>query len=179
MSHRLEFCTLESNTVRFLNTNIQSLSDVVNFIYLFSKFIYFYLFIFGCIGSSLLRMGFFQCGERGLLFVAVRRLLIAVASLVAEHGLQGFSSCGTWAQQLWLTGSGAQAQQLWCTGLVALWHVGSSRTRARTRIPCIGRRILNHCATREAQDVVNLKNSKSKTIFVPKAIYLFSFKYLT
>ena len=26
-------------------------------------------------------------------------------------------------------GSGAQAPELWCTGLVALWHVGSSRTR--------------------------------------------------
>ena len=32
--------------------------------------------------------GFFSsCGERGLLFVAVRRLLTAVASLVAEHEL--------------------------------------------------------------------------------------------
>ena len=30
---------------------------------------------------------FCSCSERGLLFVAVRRLLIAVASLVAEHGL--------------------------------------------------------------------------------------------
>uniref|UniRef100_A0A8C6ANB5 Ribosomal protein L8 n=1 Tax=Monodon monoceros TaxID=40151 RepID=A0A8C6ANB5_MONMO len=30
------------------------------------------------------------------------------------------------------------------------WHVGSSRTGARTRVPCIGRRTLNHCATREA-----------------------------
>ena len=48
-----------------------------------------------------------------------------------------FSSCGTWAQYLW------------CTGLVAPWHVGSSQTRARTRVPCIGRQILNHCATRE------------------------------
>ena len=36
------------------------------------------------------------------------------------------------------------------TGLVAPRHVGSSRTRARTRVPCVGRRILNHCATREA-----------------------------
>ena len=42
----------------------------------------------------------------------------------------GFSSCGTW-------------------GLVTLRHVESSRTRARTRVPCIGRRILNHCTTRE------------------------------
>ena len=30
---------------------------------------------------------FSGCGERGLLFVAVRGLLIAVASLVGEHGL--------------------------------------------------------------------------------------------
>ena len=30
---------------------------------------------------------FFSCGERGLLFVTVRGLLIGVASLVAEHGL--------------------------------------------------------------------------------------------
>ena len=30
---------------------------------------------------------FSGCGEWGLLFVAVCRLLIAVASLVAEHGL--------------------------------------------------------------------------------------------
>ena len=34
-------------------------------------------------------------------------------------------------------------------GLVAPWHVGSSWTRARTRVPCIGRQILNHCANRE------------------------------
>ena len=63
----------------------------------------------------------------------------------------GFSSCRTWTQQLWLTSSRAQAQQLWYTGLVAPQHVGSSRTRARTPVPCIGRWILNHCATREVQ----------------------------
>ena len=61
----------------------------------------------------------------------------------------GFSSCGTRARQLWLTGSRAQAQYLWCTGLVALRHVGSSQTGARTRVPCTGRRILNHCASRQ------------------------------
>ena len=38
---------------------------------------------------------------------------------------------------------------MWRTGLVALQHLGSSWTRARTRVPCIGRRILNHCTTRE------------------------------
>ena len=30
---------------------------------------------------------FSSCGEQGLFFVAVRGLLIVVASLVAEHGL--------------------------------------------------------------------------------------------
>ena len=38
-------------------------------------------------------------------------------------------------------------------GLVAPRHVGSSQTRARTRVPCIGRRILNHCTTRETSVV--------------------------
>ena len=59
-----------------------------------------------------------SCGERGLLFVAVRGLLTAVASPVAEHGLQ--------ARGL---------QELWHRGLVAPRHVGSSRPRARTRVP--------------------------------------------
>ena len=47
----------------------------------------FYLFIFGCFGSLLLCTAFSSCSEQGLLFVAVRGLLTAVASLVAEHGL--------------------------------------------------------------------------------------------
>ena len=52
-------------------------------------FLFIYLFIYlGCVVSSLLCTGFLSsCGERGLPFVAVRELLIAVASLVAEHGL--------------------------------------------------------------------------------------------
>ena len=62
---------------------------VIYFILFFifiNVFIYL-LFIFGCIGSSLLCAAFSSCGERGLLFVVVRGLLIMVASLVAEHGL--------------------------------------------------------------------------------------------
>ena len=58
----------------------------------------------------------------------------------------GLSCCGAQAP-------GAQAQQLWLTGLVIPRHVGSSQTRARTHVPCIGRQILNHCATREALEV--------------------------
>ena len=48
---------------------------------------------------------------------AVHGLLIALASLVVEHGLQGFSSCSMWAQYLR------------CMGIVAPRHVGSSWTR--------------------------------------------------
>ena len=36
-------------------------------------------------------------------------------------------------------------------GLVAPRHVGSSLTRDRTCVPCIGRQTPIHCATREAQ----------------------------
>ncbi|XP_060024103.1 transcriptional activator Myb isoform X2 [Lagenorhynchus albirostris] len=43
-----------------------------------------------------------------------------------------------------------QAQRPWLMGPAAPWHVGSSWTGARTHVPCIGRRTLNHCATREA-----------------------------
>ena len=50
----------------------------------------------------------------------------------------GFSSCSTRACRLCSAGS-----------VVALWHVGSSRTRAWTHVPCTGRRILNHCTARE------------------------------
>ena len=70
----------------------------------------------------------------------------------------GFSCCGAGAQQLWLVGSRAQAQQLWRPGLVALRHVGSSQTRARTCVPGIGRQILNHCTTREALLTLSIWN---------------------
>ena len=39
------------------------------------------------LGLRCCALAFSSCGEQGLLLVAVRRLFIAVASLVAEHGL--------------------------------------------------------------------------------------------
>ena len=62
------------------------------FIYLFIYFIYnlFVLFIFNLLtvlGLRCCARAFSSCGERGLLFVGVHRLLIAVTSLVAEHRL--------------------------------------------------------------------------------------------
>ena len=45
-----------------------------------------YLFL-AALGLSCCAWAFSGCGEQGLLFVVVCRFLIAVASLVAEHGL--------------------------------------------------------------------------------------------
>ena len=51
--------------------------------------------IFGCAGSSWLRVGFHSCGERGLLFIVVSKFLIAVASLVGLWArASGFAACG-------------------------------------------------------------------------------------
>ena len=74
------------------------------------------------------------------------RLLTAVAFFYCEVQALGAGASAAVAHGL----LSVQPQQLWRTGLVAPQHVGSSQTRARTRVPCIGRRILNHCATREA-----------------------------
>ena len=75
-------------------------------------------------------------------------------SLVAASGGHSSSQCaGLSPSRPLLCGAqapDAQAQQLWLTGPVTPRHVGSSQTRAGTCVPCIGRQILNHCATREA-----------------------------
>ena len=54
--------------------------------FLFLVFYFIYLFL-AALGLCCCMGAFSSCGERGLLFVAVRRFLIAVASLVAEHRL--------------------------------------------------------------------------------------------
>ena len=86
---------------------------ILLFIYLFI-YLYFWLrwvFIAAC-GLSLV-------AESGSCFLL--RWLLLLQSMGSRHG--GFSSCGTLAQSLWRM------------GLVAPRHVGSSRTRARTRVP--------------------------------------------
>ena len=45
------------------------------------------MYFLALLGLCCCTQAFSSCGERGLLFVAVHGLLIAVASLVAEHGL--------------------------------------------------------------------------------------------
>ena len=46
-----------------------------------------FLNFLAALGLHCCARAFPSCGEQGLLFVAVCRLLIAVASVVAEHGL--------------------------------------------------------------------------------------------
>ena len=65
--------------------------------------------------------------------VVTSRLLIAVASLIAEHGLEGTQA------------SVVAAQRLSSPVLV-----GSSQARNQTHMLCIGRWILNHWTIREA-----------------------------
>ena len=72
-----------------------------------------YLFIFGCIGSSLLCAGFSLAAVSGG-YSSLRcvgfslQWLLLLQSVGSRH--TGFSSCGTQAQQLWLAASRAQAQ---------------------------------------------------------------------
>ena len=53
----------------------------------FNKFIYLIYLFLPVLGLCCCAQAFSSCGELGLLFVAVCRLLIAVASLLAEHRL--------------------------------------------------------------------------------------------
>ena len=73
-----------------------------------------------------------------------------VASLVAEPGLQS-----VWASVVVAHGN------------VTLKHEGISWTRDQTCVPCIGRRILNHWATREVFPyyIFNVGTVSSGTLF--------------
>ena len=94
----------------------------------------FILFLFlAVLGLRFCARPFFSCGKWGpTLHRGVR-----------ASQYRGLSCCRAQAPDV-------QAQYFWLTDPAARWHVGSSQTRARTRVPCIGRQIFNHCATREA-----------------------------
>ena len=88
--------------------------------FFFNKFTYF--FIFGCVGSLLLRAGFLQLRQAGATLCCSAwashcggfsccgaRVLGARTSVVVARGL---SSCGSWALELRLSSCGARAQLL-------------------------------------------------------------------
>ena len=102
----------------------------------FFFFKYFFAYLFRAVfGPCFCMRAFSSCGKWGPLFIAARGPLTVTTSC-----------CGAQAPD-------AQAEQLWLTGPAAPRHVGSSQTRARTRVPCIGRQTLSHRATREAPSV--------------------------
>ena len=110
-------------------SSIKQLAEILEILFIY-LFIYIYLFIFNkfiyvinlflaVLGVRCCTWAFSSCGERGLLFVVVRGLLIASgfsccrawalgmrASVVVAHGL---SSCGSWALERRLSGCGAWA----------------------------------------------------------------------
>ena len=104
------------------------------FVIFFNRFIYFFICFWLC-----------------WVFVSVRGLSLVVAS----GGHPSWRCAGlslSWPLLLRSTGSRRAGSVIVAHGL----SVGFSQTRARTRVPCIGRQILNHCATREAPMVMLL-----------------------
>ena len=69
--------------------NIHKSINVIHHM-LWQRFFLIHLFIYlflTALGLRCCTQAFYSYGERGLLFLVVHRFLIAVASLVAEHGL--------------------------------------------------------------------------------------------
>ena len=99
----------------------------------FNNFLSFftYLLIFGYTRSLLLHRLFSSCGEQGLLSGCHDRLVITVASFVAEHRLQDawtsvvgacrLISCGSQAREHRLSSCGTLAQLL-----CGMWHLPRS-----------------------------------------------------
>ena len=88
----LLFLTLEKWIWEFIRKNkkdvFRHLMIIKNFFFFFNLFyLFIYLFIWLLLGLRCCARAFSSCSKQGLLFVAVLRLLIVVASLVVEHGL--------------------------------------------------------------------------------------------
>ena len=92
------------------------------FFFCFTEILFIYFLFLAALGLCCCAWVFYSCGEQGLLFIALHGLLVVVASLVAEHGLQvhglqqlwhvSFSSCGSRALERRLSSCGARAQLL-------------------------------------------------------------------
>ena len=97
---------------------------------------FFYLFIFGCAGSLLLHQLFSSVGEPWL---------FASCGAQASHR-DGYRCCRTWALECGLSSCGTM-------GLVTTpRHVGSSRIKDQTWVPCLGRWILYYWAIRGVRE---------------------------
>ena len=105
------------------------------FFFLINLFIYLFIYFWLC-----------------WVFISVRGL-----SLVAASGGHSSSRCAGLSQSrpllLRSTGSRRAGSVVVAHGPSCSAACGSSQTRAQTRVPCIGRQTLNHCATREAPTI--------------------------
>ena len=101
----------------------------------------------------------------------MHRLLVAVASLAAEHWFQGVwtsVAVGLWLE---LQGSGVAAHGLQSVGSLVVMHglscsMASSQNRDETCALSIGRWIFNHWATREVHLVIIKKKKKTYTLIM-------------
>ena len=111
--------------------NTICLTYIYIYIYIYI-YLFIYLFIFGCVGSLLLCAGFLQLQRAGTTLRCGAR---------ASH-CGGFSRCGAWALGVW-------ASVVAAGGLSCSVACGAVQDQGSKPCPCIGRRILNHCVTRE------------------------------
>ena len=98
----------------------------------FNIYLFIYLFM-AVLGPRFCARALPSCGKRRPLLIVVCGPLTIAASPVAEHRLQMRrpSNCGSRAQLL-----------------CGMWD--PPRPGLEPVVPCIGRQMLNHCATREA-----------------------------
>ena len=106
-------------------------------------------FIFGCARSCFLCRLFSSFGEQGLVFMAVHGLLLWQGTGCRLHRLQYLQRVGSVVEtSQWLSSCGA-----WTKLLRGMWDLPGSGI---THVFCLGRQILYHWATREAQTIYSL-----------------------
>ena len=151
---------------------------------LFIYFTYlFYLFIFGCVGSSLLRACFLQLRRAGATLrcsawashcggfsCCGARALGMRASVVVARGrpqlwLAGIRSCGSRALERRLSSCGARASLL-----RDIWELPGPGLEPLS--PAIGRRILNNCTTREAPKLGSLLGNQWTHFFKNLVLFI-------
>ena len=91
------------------STNFLTYTPLLSF-KLFFFFFNLFILVLAALGLHCCTRAFSSCGELGLLFIAMRALLIVVASLVAKHRLQARG-----LQQVQRMGSVVVAQGLSCS----------------------------------------------------------------
>ena len=123
--------TLNVETVRF-STQPNSHDICSHSLHSGQSFVVIILFISGGAESSSPPRLFSSCSKRRLRFLPCTAFLLRWLLLMGNVVSRSLG-----LQQLWLRGSRAPA--LWLWSLIVPWHVGSSWTRDRIRVSCIGR----------------------------------------